>query len=61
MRSFTYCNPSYSQGCGYDVTSIKDFNHELLRKILGNIKGKFLLSYDDSPKIRELYKRFEMY
>ena len=29
-------------------------------QILGNIKGRFLLSYDDSPKIRELYKGFEM-
>ncbi len=24
-----------------------------------NIKGRFILSYDDSPKIRELYKDFE--
>jgi DNA adenine methylase len=31
-----------------------------LREVLGNIKGRFLLSYDDSPKIRELYKEFEM-
>ena len=27
---------------------------------MGNIKGKFLLSYDDSPKIRELYKDYEI-
>ena len=25
-----------------------------------NIQGRFLLSYDDSPKVRELYKGFEM-
>ena len=31
-----------------------------MRVILGNIKGRFLLSYDDSSKIRELYKGFEM-
>ena len=55
-----YCDPPYSQGCGYDVTTTKDFDHERLREILGNIKGRFLLSYDDSPKIRELYKGFEM-
>lgn len=30
-----------------------------LREVLENIKGKFLLSYDDSPKIRELYKGFD--
>jgi len=31
-----------------------------LREVLGNIKGRFLLSYDDSEKIRELYKGYEM-
>lgn len=41
-------------------TSTEDFDHERLRDVLGNIKGRFLLSYDDSPKIRELYKGFEM-
>lgn len=58
--AFFYCDPPYSQGCGYDVTSTKDFDHERLREVLGNIKGRFLLSYDESPKIRELYKGFEM-
>ena len=58
--AFFYCDPPYSQGCGYNVTSTKDFDHERLREVLGNIKGRFLLSYDDSPKIRELYKGFEM-
>ena len=58
--AFFYCDPPYSQGCGYDVTSTKDFDHERLREVLGNIKGRFLLSYDDSPKVRELYKGFEM-
>ena len=47
-------------GCGYAVTSTADFDHERLRDTLKNIKGRFLLSYDDSPKIRELYKGFEM-
>ena len=42
--AFFYCDPPYSQGCGYDVTSTKDFDHERLREVLGNIKGRFLLS-----------------
>ncbi len=58
--AFFYCDPPYSKGCGYKVTSTEDFDHERLREVLGNIKGRFLLSYDDSPKIRELYKDFEM-
>jgi DNA adenine methylase len=36
------------------------FNHERLCETLKNIQGRFLLSYDDSPKVRELYKDFEM-
>ncbi len=58
--AFFYCDPPYSTGCGYEVTSTADFEHERLRDILSNIKGRFLLSYDDSSKIRELYKGFEM-
>ncbi len=59
-NAFFYCDPPYSTGYGYEVTTTKDFEHERLRDTLKNIKGKFLLSYDDSPKIRELYKDFEM-
>ncbi len=58
--AFFYCDPPYSCGCGYAVTTTEGFAHEKLREVLGNIKGRFLLSYDDSPKIRELYKGFEM-
>lgn len=59
-NAFFYCDPPYSQGCGYDVTSTKDFDHERLRNVLSKIKGRFLLSYDDSPKVRELYKGYYM-
>lgn len=58
--AFFYCDPPYSTGAGYKTTSTKDFEHERLRDVLKNIKGRFLLSYDDSPKIRELYKDFEI-
>lgn len=43
-NAFFYCDPPYSKGCGYEVTSTEDFDHERLREILGNIKGRFLLS-----------------
>ena len=58
--AFFYCDPPYTYGCGYDITSTEDFDHERLRDTLQNIKGRFLLSYDDSPKVRELYKDFYM-
>lgn len=58
--AFFYCDPPYTFGCGYETTSTKDFDHERLRDLLKNIKGRFLLSYDDSPKVRELYAGYEM-
>lgn len=58
--AFFYCDPPYSYGAGYYTTSTKAFDHERLREILGKIQGRFLLSYDDSEKIRELYKGYEM-
>lgn len=58
--AFFYCDPPYTLGAGYAVTSTKDFDHEKLRDTLKNISGRFLLSYDNSPKVRELYKDFEM-
>jgi DNA adenine methylase len=36
------------------------FKHELLRDLLKNHKGGFVLSYNDCPTIREWYKDFEM-
>ena len=35
------------------------FNHELLRDLLHNHKGKFVLSYNNCETIREYYKEFE--
>lgn len=58
--AFFYCDPPYSTGAGYETTSCEDFNHKGLRDCLKKIKGKFLLSYDDSPKVRELYKGFNI-
>ena len=56
--AFFYCDPPYTTGTGYEVTTTEDFDHERLRDTLKNIQGRFLLSYDDSPKVRELYKDF---
>jgi len=58
--AFFYCDPPYTFGCGYKTTSTEGFDHERLRDLLQNIEGRFLLSYDDSEKVRELYKDFEM-
>ena len=68
---FLYCDPPYY--LGEDSTLFKglypqrnfpihhnNFNHELLRKLLLNHKGGFILSYNDAPTIRRWYKNFEI-
>jgi DNA adenine methylase len=60
IDNFFYCDPPYSQGEGYKVCSTKEFQHDKLVKILKNLKGRFLLSYDDSDYIRDLYKDFNI-
>lgn len=59
-QAFFYCDPPYTIGAGYNVVSTEKFDHERLRDILEKIQGRFLLSYDDSEKIRSLYKGYEM-
>lgn len=59
-EAFFYCDPPYTFGYGYKTASTKDFDHKRLSDCLKNIKGKFLLSYNDSENIRELYKDFEI-
>lgn len=59
-KAFFYLDPPYTKGAGYITTSTKDFNHIGLKDILMNLKARFLLSYDDSPMIRELYKDFNI-
>ena len=43
------------------VIENQDFETLRLRETLGRIKGKFLLSYNDCPEIRELYDGFSLF
>ena len=55
-----YLDPPYI-GSEFYYTNTLGFGlkeHELLAEILRNIKGKFILSYNDTPKVRELYAGF---
>lgn len=54
--NFFYCDPPYMIGFKYD--NAKKFDHEKLFALLSNIKGRFLLSYDDCQQARELYKDY---
>ena len=60
--SFFYCDPPYySTESYYSNVGFNRADHERLRNTLGSIAGKFLLSYNDCPEIRELYRGYEMY
>ncbi len=50
-----YCDPPYLDTGGYKASFTFD-DHVRLAKLLSTIKGKFLLSINDHPKIRKLYK-----
>ena len=59
--SFFYADPPYfSTEDMYEVGFGWD-DHVRLRDTLKNIQGKFLLSYNDCPEIRELYEGFSMF
>ena len=60
--SFFYCDPPYfSTESYYENVGFTASDHERLRNSLKKISGKFLISYNDCPEIRELYSGYEMY
>lgn len=70
-KDFLYCDPPYYLD-GDSKTFVgmyphrnfpiyhKDFKHELLRDLLMEHKGGFILSYNDCSIIRDWYKEFSM-
>lgn len=55
-NNFFYLDPPYTHGHVY--ANSKDFSHNELREVLAGMKGRWLLSYDDSTEVRELYSRY---
>lgn len=58
--AFFYLDPPYIKGADLYKTVKKEFEHKRLRNCLNSTKGRWLLSYDDEPQIRELYKGFKI-
>jgi DNA adenine methylase len=56
--NFFYCDPPYTTG--YTYANSKRFSHEALRDVLGKVKGRWMLSYNDDPFVHELYKGYEI-
>lgn len=61
-EDFLYLDPPYyetvSHYYGKDGELHKSFDHEKLAEVLEQHKGGFVMSYDNSSKVRSLYKRF---
>lgn len=62
VEAFFYCDPPYFGTESYykNTGGFGKDEHILLRDTLANIQGKFLLSYNDDPFIRELYQEFNI-
>jgi DNA adenine methylase len=60
-HTFFYLDPPYYDIKGLYNYSFEEKNHLDLYNILKNIKGKFLLSYNDCDFIRDTYKDFNIY
>jgi DNA adenine methylase len=69
-KDFFYCDPPYYIGKDskmfkgiYPMRNIpihhNGFKHEVLKDLLKNHRGGFILSYNDCPTIREWYKEFK--
>ncbi|MCO1599740.1 DNA adenine methylase [Desulfosporosinus nitroreducens] len=61
--TFFYCDPPYYGLTDYTSQGSKPFSkedHVRLKECLSKIQGKFLLSINDHPEIRELYTGFNI-
>jgi len=60
-ETFFYCDPPYvGTENYYKHSSFGKDEHILLKDCLANIKGNFLLTYNDCEFVRELYKDFNI-
>jgi len=55
-----YLDPPYFEAEKYYPDRFNPDDHKRLRAVLGRIKGKFVLSYNDCSEIRELYKNYNI-
>lgn len=55
-----YCDPPYYKTEHYYDATFSTEDHRRLKQCLNGIKGRFILSYNDSEFIRELYRDFKI-
>jgi hypothetical protein len=61
-KTFFFLDPPYekSDGLGYAAGS-ESFDFDGMAKVLKGIKGDFLITINDSPRIREAFAGFQLY
>ncbi len=59
--SFFYCDPPYFTSEYVYACDFKWEDHVRFRDTLAQIEGKWLVSYNDCPEIRELYSGYEFF
>lgn len=57
-KALFYCDPPYHTTEGFYDVKFTEEDHFRLKNALDNIKGKFILSYNDDEFIKELYKDY---
>ncbi len=55
-----YLDPPYTGTEKYYDSPFTSDDHKRLKSILDNLKGRFILSYNDCPMIRELYSDYNI-
>lgn len=55
-----YLDPPYYDAEKYYPDRFQPGDHKWLKKVLENIKGKFILSYNDCPEVREMYSGYSI-
>jgi DNA adenine methylase len=58
-RTIFFCDPPYLKTCGY-AQGFDEADHDALAAALRGIEGRFLLTINDHPRIRELYEGFRI-
>ena len=58
--TFHYLDPPYENSVSNKLYKEAEMNYEEMAKFLKTIKGKFLLSINDSPNIRNIFRGFKI-
>ena len=59
-KTFFFLDPPYEESKGFSYAEEEGFDFERLASVLGRIKGNFLMTINDSPRIRQLFNKFHI-